>query len=184
MGCDQEFLDQVGAYYDFNPRTHVGCDLLSLSLQVSATKFQSTHPRGVRPGLVGDFDRCFLFQSTHPRGVRLNSDCIHSEPAIFQSTHPRGVRLVRTLLLFALSRFQSTHPRGVRPLSPDCTISYGVISIHAPTWGATKYLISIVTLHSISIHAPTWGATLNGCLNGLGLKFQSTHPRGVRPVTY
>ena len=34
------------------------------------------------------------------------------------------------------------------------------ISIHAPTWGATRHLCQPITLAlSISIHAPTWGAT-------------------------
>ena len=32
----------------------------------------------------------------------------------------------------------------------------------------------------ISIHAPTWGATAYGCSRLSGCPFQSTHPRGVR----
>ena len=35
----------------------------------------------------------------------------------------------------------------------------------------------------ISIHAPTWGATREDGLQGFVCKFQSTHPRGVRPLT-
>ena len=55
------------------------------------------------------------------------------------------------------------------------------ISIHAPTWGATLLRYHPHELGGISIHAPTWGATgLNSGLITL-LKFQSTHPRGVRP---
>ena len=34
------------------------------------------------------------------------------------------------------------------------------ISIHAPVWGATTYLISGVKYYKISIHAPVWGATV------------------------
>ena len=33
------------------------------------------------------------------------------------------------------------------------------ISIHAPTWGATKQVGKIYPDKIISIHAPTWGAT-------------------------
>ena len=32
----------------FNPRTHEGCDTLTLAAVVAVTEFQSTHPRGVR----------------------------------------------------------------------------------------------------------------------------------------
>ena len=56
------------------------------------------------------------------------------------------------------------------------------ISIHAPTWGATLDMLTYSLAMYISIHAPTWGATPE---NGMYLTFtvfQSTHPRGVRPV--
>ena len=33
------------------------------------------------------------------------------------------------------------------------------ISIHAPTWGATRPLPRLLLFYFISIHAPTWGAT-------------------------
>ena len=35
----------------------------------------------------------------------------------------------------------------------------------------------------ISIHAPTWGATGASILTSSFFVFQSTHPRGVRPIT-
>ena len=57
----------------------------------------------------------------------------------FQSTHPRGVRPSTEMMRNAHVRFQSTHPRGVRP---ERGISYVAVtvSIHAPAWGATKFL--------------------------------------------
>ena len=54
----------------FNPRTHMGCDVLFHNRFLSLFMFQSTHPHGVRPyrSLMGeDYD---WFQSTHPHGVR------------------------------------------------------------------------------------------------------------------
>jgi len=36
-------------YCSFNPRTHAGCDPMLSTPNCSATQFQSTHPRGVRP---------------------------------------------------------------------------------------------------------------------------------------
>ena len=54
---------------DFNPRTHVGCDV-NIPANPNALKFQSTHPRGVRrDNMILDIDIA-KFQSTHPRGVR------------------------------------------------------------------------------------------------------------------
>ena len=78
-----------------------------------------------------------------------------------------------------------------------------LVSIHAPTWGATRNLLQISFLTKVSIHAPTWGATVHlssqepkstsfnprthmGCDRGLLMvmsndqTFQSTHPHGVR----
>ena len=77
------------------------------------------------------------------------------------------------------------------------------VSIHAPTWGATicrrlKRMrqtsfnprthmgcdlpyVSRDNLRSyVSIHAPTWGATGTFCIRTSDIKFQSTHPHGVR----
>ena len=78
--------------YDFNPRTPVGCDVLS-SVAVSPVRgFQSTHPSGVRP-----------------------TPAVHqSLPLIFQSTHPSGVRPTVPFASLASNQFQSTHPSGVR----------------------------------------------------------------------
>ena len=85
----------------------------------------------------------------------------------------------------------------------SCSAIRQLISIHAPTWGATFRIVFLPVNYHISIHAPTWGATSAtakipqkllyfnprthvGCdyiasfTNGVENKFQSTHPRGVR----
>ena len=104
--------------------------------------------------------------------------------------------------LFHLLLFQSTHPRGVRPAfshekmklfhisihAPTWGATRSVarnrrfrgISIHAPTWGATRSVASNRRFRGISIHAPTWGATLSPLAATEVERFQSTHPRGVR----
>ena len=85
-------VDTFFSTCNFNPRTHVGCDtdvngqsrlgFISIhaptwgatrghKLLPTTIKFQSTHPRGVRPSRVMRKTSPFLFQSTHPRGVRL-----------------------------------------------------------------------------------------------------------------
>ena len=55
----------------------------------------------------------------------------------FQSTHPRGVRQRCEITAGDTGEFQSTHPRGVRPTGSIGMIILILISIHAPTWGAT-----------------------------------------------
>ena len=54
------------------------------------------------------------------------------------------------------------------------------ISIHAPTWGATRGQHRGGDNDKISIHAPTWGATITNKFVCFQQRFQSTHPRGVR----
>ncbi len=169
----------------FNPRTHAGCDYI---------------PNGWAAPLI-------LFQSTHPRGVRLLKYPFPLHINLFQSTHPRGVRQQQIMLITLDLQFQSTHPRGVR-LSYTCYKDRrNIVSIHAPTRGATEVklcmeLKTTVSIHAptrgatggvsqetaktwvVSIHAPTRGATSSsGTGNNGGNGFQSTHPRGVRHLS-
>ena len=101
--------------------------------------FQSTLPRGERPGRAdGDHFRN-RFQSTLPRGERHYCQGRQRSAVKFQSTLPRGER----------------H----RPALTD--IDSSAISIHAPTRGATTGSAFIPTVIPISIHAPTRGATVS-----------------------
>ena len=56
-----------------------------------------------------------------------------------------------------------------------------LISIHAPQWGATGFTHGVGEFSPISIHAPQWGATDISQHTIPFIKFQSTHPSGVRP---
>ena len=55
-----------------------------------------------------------------------------------------------------------------------------IISIHAPTRGATQACLSGITMYVISIHAPTRGATLHYSIDIKTIIFQSTLPREER----
>ena len=81
----------------------------------------------------------------------------------------------------AVRLFQSTRPRGARREGVQYLAGLVVVSIHAPTWGATGYKSNILFTKDVSIHAPTWGATLFG-YTALpnSMLFQSTRPRGAR----
>ena len=55
--------------------------------------------------------------------------------------------------------FQSTLPRGERQAADSIQARKGIISIHAPTRGATAVENPVGIISGISIHAPTRGAT-------------------------
>ena len=112
--------------------------------------------------------------------MRLCRRVTYSINKVFQSTHPRGVRLYLRNKRVISRMFQSTHPRGVRQIT---FVSYGtdkVVSIHAPTRGATIDSSNFRVQFEVSIHAPTRGATWPIACSRYNLRFQSTHPRGVR----
>ena len=79
------------------------------------------------------------FQSTLPRGERPTAKTVHLHLIMFQSTLPRGERQKRTTMII-----------------------FRVVSIHAPTWGATLHELLLYQVVKVSIHAPTWGATSAG----------------------
>ena len=62
---------------------------------------------------------------------------------------------------------------------------YMFISIHVPSWGTTEEAIDIDDDEEISIHVPSWGTTVPGKTVQLVYdQFQSTFPRGERPIPY
>ena len=71
VGCDLVLMLAKVLAMGFNPRTHVGCDLVKITTRLIILLFQSTHPRRVRPSGFGLTLRHVSFQSTHPRRVRL-----------------------------------------------------------------------------------------------------------------
>ena len=77
----------------------------------------------------------------------------------FQSTLPRKERLMSEGVTLPSISFQSTLPRKERRGCPPAICVHCIISIHAPTKGATSSAHQCVTVLAISIHAPTKGAT-------------------------
>ena len=69
-GVRQDSAHAKAELWDFNPRTHVGCDIIPWHCSLRILLFQSTHPRGVRLRKQMSYERRRSFQSTHPRGVR------------------------------------------------------------------------------------------------------------------
>ncbi len=186
---------------NFNPRTHVGCDVCQIThhfgvvISIHAPTWGATSVRGAMCSLPTNFNPRTHVGCDARTVVRTwnNAISIHAPTwgatlspleatatERFQSTHPRGVRPTWSRKVCGIWRFQSTHPRGVRPQPCDYVEKLPVISIHAPTWGATFLSFILLAAIYISIHAPTWGATHQESCYHSTCGFQSTHPRGVR----
>ena len=76
--------------------------------------------------------------------------------------------------------FQSTLPQGERQLLVLYIVNQQIISIHAPTRGATEVIATYSPDTIISIHAPTRGATDDRRDICGKIRFQSTLPQGER----
>ncbi len=145
--------------------------------------FQSTHPRGVRRGCKIHKYVCFSFQSTHPRGVRHSIALKGPTNNGFQSTHPRGVRQYRTMMMTKLLSFNPRTREG-------CDTQQGTTALDGQRFnprtreGCDPNFFATFFQKNVSIHAPARGATRSRCICGApSSRFQSTHPRGVRPLT-
>ena len=103
----------------------------------------------------------------------------------FQSTHPHGVRQSLSVAMAETSDSYGFNPRthtGCDSAFCRISINSSVVSIHAPTRGATLVYAYINMLNIVSIHAPTRGATMWFRFVFSRSMFQSTHPHGVRHI--
>ncbi len=141
----------------------------------SDVSFQSTRPRGARPGSyesIGPatrvsihapawgatwttgFDKTFSKVSIHAPAwgaTACNRGSIYS--ARFQSTRPRGAR--RSCRV-EIGVYKSFNPRARvgRDISRKFLVVRQVVSIHAPAWGATVETLLSGHVRRVSIHAP------------------------------
>ena len=122
----------------FNPRTHVGCDSDKNNALLPKMEFQSTHPRGVRHLLVHLANCQTQFQSTHPRGVRLHLWLATLRPMRFNPRTHVGCDLRGPAsYIYKRSFNPRTHVGCDQDEHED--VSKTIVSIHAPTWGATQH---------------------------------------------
>ena len=170
------------------------------------SRFQFTHPGGVRLGRHRWLLCHRAFQFTHPGGVRLRLTALlvgNDDVSI----HAPGRGATRPVHLSLWRIYVSIHAPG-RGATRGENLRYGVIgvSIHAPGRGATCFAPVPKLGNNVSIHAPGRGATRAGyspaeymssfnsrtregcdatsCLSlSWVIMFQFTHPGGVRPCT-
>ncbi len=136
-GATLASASNIGSHFDFNPRTHLGCDHQAKSQRLWSPYF---NPR------------------TH-LGCDKITDTAGKAGKDFNPRTHLGCDYVKKVFIKQRNKFQSTHPLGVRQTVRRSVGTTIAISIHAPTWGATVYGKDNVTGTAISIHAPTWGAT-------------------------
>ena len=160
QGATQSVPHKSTKTQDFNPRSHAGSDATYSKPHSVQTKFQSTLPRRERRGhllilkptlmisihaptqgatettdyvvsLANDFNP----RSHAGSDGEYNGYCIGT--CEFQSTLPRRERPKYLWYLADSPKFQSTLPRRERQLQIFNTCTHLIISIHAPTQGAT-----------------------------------------------
>ena len=158
MGCDVIISASRVARKTFQSTHPRGVRRYDSGVIAPDTLFQSTHPRGVRRGSNIKMVKDHEFQSTHPRGVRPLYQQNKGGVKIFQSTHPRGVRRILRVSRESGKLFQSTHPRGVRPATALKFAAAGYFNPRTHV-GCDPVLKVFRGYTTISIHAPTWGAT-------------------------
>ena len=144
-------------------------------------RFQSTLRRTERHGQGLCCIEIQQFQSTLRRTERRTRQAERSEAKNFNPRSDERSDVLRYGQAIISRIFQSTLRRTERRKIIRHGWTYGHISIHAPTNGATKDSVSAGALTEISIHAPTNGATkLIYSLYDL-VVFQSTLRRTERP---
>ena len=99
-----------------------------------------------------------MFQSTHPRGVRPNAVIMYLAKIGFNPrTHEGCDKNCENVILGCLVSIHA--PTRGATLFDKLSKSFPYVSIHAPTRGATVSMSIIFAFLSVSIHAPTRGAT-------------------------
>ena len=168
---------------------------------VLAAIFQSTPPRGGRPGRCGLDDAAHRISIHAPAWGATESRCSISGRTYFNPRPRVGGDVINSESTFFISVFQSTPPRGGRPylvfqcacycyfnprprVGGDLTaVSDTSFPLHfnpRPRVGGDPSAGVIVTSPGISIHAPAWGATDTSAPVFNRNLFQSTPPRGGR----
>ena len=165
----------------FNSRAHGGRDIPGHAVSAFGLEFQFTRPRGARHIFTADVLAAMKFQFTRPRGARLSSSHGQNPPRRFQFTRPRGARQ-RPPLIFGTLRSFNSRAHGGRDLHYPRLGHPQVVSIHAPTGGATTRLATLATCPSFNSRAHGGRDKYGDAVSLQRWTFQFTRPRGARPV--
>ena len=183
-GSDRPTPASIGRARNFNPRSHEGSDSLWCPPASFADISIHAPTRGATHEAPGIYDNLIRFQSTLPRGERPRSKYSRRRTRRFQSTLPRGERRGGGSRKWAASLYFNPRSHEGSDVERQTEQIAVVISIHAPTRGATVAELPAAGQLDISIHAPTRGATRIPVKLSPQEIFQSTLPRGERPYSF
>ena len=143
----------------FNPRSHAGSDA---QLPQSPTLRRRFNPRSHAGSDAMVSSLPLYMQSFNPRSHAGSDVSMHKSLYRHRRFNPRshaGSDLTRGNYSKSQLEFQSTLPRGERLSIPLKRALHFLVSIHAPTRGATMSRFRAALDTIVSIHAPTRGAT-------------------------
>ncbi len=204
VGCDAGDGAVCRQSVGFNPRTRVGCDLCPNEGGPPVVCFNPRTRVGCDDVVVREYVPLEWVSIHAPAwgatGVDGKRDL---SMTLFQSTHPRGVRLLQALRQAGVEGVSIHAPAwgATLPLSWRRYVAH--VSIHAPAWGATQYRMDLsqslssfnprtrvgCDCEQVATRAQDDGfnpRTRVGCDTSThhpaadSVRFQSTHPRGVR----
>ena len=170
------------AFY-FNPRSHERSDLICEVKTYEQIDFNPrSHERSDCKHYLCQTDYAISIHAPTRGATQLDSRAAIS--VLFQSTLPREERRKRTVLYRTCGRYFNPRSHERSDLYRQCNIICTMISIHAPTRGATRVYDSVFEDGKISIHAPTRGATSQTETSHYMILFQSTLPREERQLSF
>ena len=136
MGSDNFARAVVADVDGFNPRSHMGSDTRKGFIKTA--KEVSIHAPTWGATLNRLYVSCLQVVSIHaPTWGATARKRAANEREEFQSTLPHGERPANTSTFAAGIVFQSTLPHGERLVEHPDELGVNIVSIHAPTWGAT-----------------------------------------------
>ena len=136
-----QFYNQEGFTMNFNPRSHEGSDE---PVTINIVRAENFNPRSHEGSdCESSYGKRDIQISIHaPTRGATTVTAMWTDAAKFQSTLPRGERPGLCFAQKLWQKFQSTLPRGERRGSNFHIDASSLISIHAPTRGATKFCCS------------------------------------------
>ena len=126
----------AGRPLSFNPRARVGRDYAEKDERNWSYMFQSTRPRGARPGIKYNGVEIFYVSIHAPAwGATLNGLIGYRCSGSFNPRARVGRDRMIGMICFSPAVFQSTRPRGARLFARLSWSPSLHVSIHAPAWG-------------------------------------------------
>ncbi len=165
---------------DFNPRPREGDDQPQAVPVPSVNQFQSTSPRGGRPGAWAGLSSPGYF-NPRPREGDDGRGQPHGAQRRYFNPRPReGDDLASAITFSCLVIFQSTSPRGGRPRPRPAGQTASIFQSTSPRGGRLPLMVTAVLVVSFQSTSPRGGRRLTPTSRPTGCGFQSTSPRGGR----